>query len=175
VDLDAVLADLGGFLDREGIAFALVGALAVHAYGYSRATNDVDLLVRRDDQDRLIGHLERQGFETLHRSEGYSNHLHPDGARGRVDVVYVDAATWDRIAREARHMKLGHREVSVPKPEHLVAMKVHAMKNDPSRTFKDLADIQYLMTLPGVDRDEIRGYFEEAGLLERFRELEKSI
>jgi hypothetical protein len=37
----------------------------------------------------------------------------------------------------------------VPRPEHLAAMKVQAMKNDPSRTFQDLADIQALLSLPG--------------------------
>jgi hypothetical protein len=59
----------------------------------------------------------------------------------------------------------------VPKPEHLAAMKVHAMSNDPSRVFQDMADIQFLMKLPGVDREEIRRYFEDAGQLERFHEL----
>ena len=175
MNLEAALANIARFLDQEGIAFALVGALAVHAYGYSRATNDVDLLVPRDAQDRLIAFMEAQGFETLHRSAGYSNHLHPDLSLGRVDVVYVDGGTWNKIASNSRRSSVGTRSVVLPKPEHLVAMKVHAMKNDPTRTFKDLADIQFLMGLPGVDRDEIRGYFEVAGLLERFRELEESI
>jgi len=170
-----VLAEIGGFLDQERIPFALVGALAVHAYGYSRATNDVDLLVAREAQDPLISFMESRGFETLHRSEGYSNHLHTDPSRGRVDVVYVDRGTWDKIASGSRRVTVGTRAVVLPKPEHLAAMKVHAMKNDPARTFKDLADIQFLMSLPGVDRNEIRGYFEDAGLRERFRELDRSV
>jgi len=169
------MADIGGFLDGEGIPFAIVGALAVHAYGYSRATNDVDLLLHRDDQDRLITFLESRGFETLHRSEGFSNHLHPEVSRGRLDVVYVDGETWTKIRGASRSVVLAQRKVAVPKPEHLVAMKVHAMKNDPGRTFKDLADIQFLMTLPGVDREEIRDYFSDAGLQERFREIDGSV
>jgi len=35
---------------------------------------------------------------------------------------------------------------------------------DFSRTLQDLADIRNLMCLPGVDREEIRGYFEHHGL-----------
>jgi hypothetical protein len=65
--------------------------------------------------------------------------------------------------------------VPVPKPEHLVAMKVLAMKNDPGRTFQDLADIRILLMLPGVDREEIRHYFEQHGLRERFDDLERSL
>ena len=175
MELAAVLGDVRGFLDRERIPFAVVGALALHTYGYSRTTNDVDLLVGRDAQGRLIGYLEKRGFETLHRSEGYSNHLHPDPALGRLDVVYVDGDTAGKIFAEARPVSLAGTAVAVPKPEHLVAMKVHAMKNDPTRGFQDMADIQFLMRLPGVDRDEIRGYFERSGQLERFDELEKSL
>lgn len=172
MDLAAVIGEVGGFLDREGIPFAIVGALALHSYGYSRATNDVDLLVGADAQPSLITFLEHRGFETLHRSEGYSNHLHPDPAFGRLDVVYVDRATRDKIFAEARRAPLGGRTMAVPKPEHLAAMKVHAMRNDPGRVFQDMADIQFLVKLPGVDREEIRRYFEDAGQLERFHELE---
>ena len=172
MDLAAVIEDVGGFLDREGIPFAIVGALALHSYGYARTTNDVDLLVGSDVQQALIAFLEQRGFETLHRSSGYSNHLHPNPAFGRLDVIYVDRATRDKMFAEARPAPLGGRIIAVPKPEHLAAMKIHAMRNDPSRVFQDMADIQFLMKLPGVDRDEIRRYFQEAGQLERFDELE---
>ena len=172
MDLVAVIGDVGGFLDREGIPFAIVGALALHSYGYSRATNDVDLLVGADAQRSLIAFLEQREFETLHRSDGYSNHLHADPALGRLDVIYVDRSTQDKIFAEARRTTLGGKTMLVPKPEHLAAMKIHAMHNDPSRVFQDMADIQFLMKLPGVDREEIRRYFQDAGQLERFHELE---
>jgi hypothetical protein len=175
LELAAVVGEVREFLDREGIPFAIVGALALHTYGYSRATNDVDLLIGSDAQSRLIAFLERRGFETLHRSDGYSNHLHGDPTLGRLDVVYVDADTHAKIFAEARPASLAGISVAVPKPEHLAAMKIHAMKNDPSRAFQEMADIQFLMRLPGVDRDQIRGYFEKSGQLERFHELERSL
>src|SRR5207342_2155743 len=96
--------DSAGDWRRSGIPSALVGALALHTYGYSRATNDVDLLVGADAQDRLIAFLEQRGFETLHRSSGYSNHLHADPAFGRLDVVYVDADARRGIFAEARQV-----------------------------------------------------------------------
>lgn len=69
---------------------------------------------------------------------------------------------------------MGGISVAVPTPEHLAAMKIHAMKNDPSRVFQEPADIQFLAKLPGVDREEIRRYFEASGQMERFHELERS-
>ena len=175
MELAATVGEVGRFLDRERIPFAIIGAVALQSYGYARATNDVDLLVGREAQERLIAFLEARGFETLHSSVGYSNHLHSDPQRGRLDVVYVDTDTRTKIFAEARSISLAGMDVRVPKPEHLAAMKIHAMKNDPSRVFRDLADIQFLMMLPGVDRGEIRRYFEEAGQLERFHELERSL
>lgn len=172
VDIAVVIGEVGGFLDQERIPFAVVGALALHTYGHVRSTNDVDLLVGADARDRLIRFLETKGFVTLHRSDGYSNHLHPDPALGRIDVIYVDDVTRGKILAGARTATLGGASVIVPKPEHLAAMKIHAIKNDPSRLFQDMADIQFLIKLPGVDRSEIRAYFEDAGLLERFHELE---
>ena len=54
-------------------------------------------------------------------------------------------------------------------------MKVQAIRNDPARRFKDLADIQFLLGLPGVDEAEIRGYFESQGLLKEFDELKRAM
>jgi hypothetical protein len=59
----------------------------------------------------------------------------------------------------------------VPRAEHLAAMKVQAMRNDPSRLLQDLADVQYLLRLAGTDRDEVRSYFDRAGLREWYDKL----
>ena len=64
--------------------------------------------------------------------------------------------------------------IPVPRPEHLIAMKVVAMKNDPTRAYQDMADIRFLLSLPGVDRQEVRAQFTKHGLLERYLELEAS-
>jgi hypothetical protein len=37
----------------------------------------------------------------------------------------------------------------------------------------DLADLQFLLGLPGLDLEEVRGYFEGAGLVEYFERLRR--
>jgi hypothetical protein len=49
------------------------------------------------------------------------------------------------------------------------------MKNDPGRTFQEMADIRFLLQLPQVDRQEVRSYFERHGLGERYDDLEKTL
>jgi hypothetical protein len=53
-------------------------------------------------------------------------------------------------------------------------MKVVAMKNDPSRKFQDMADVRFLLSLPGIDREAVRAQFAKHGLQELFHEIEAS-
>jgi hypothetical protein len=118
----------------------------------------------------LIAFMEAQGFVTLHRSSGYSNHRHAE--RGRIDFMYVRDQTADRLFAGALLLPgPGGRSMLVPKPEHLIAMKVQAMKDAPERGMQDLVDIAHLLQMDGVDRAEVHSYFVRAGLEERWNEL----
>ncbi len=93
---------------------------------------------------------------------------------GRLDFVYVSGKTAQALFRDcSKRLRLGSAELPVPRAEHLVAMKLWALHNDPSRTQDELADIAFLMRLDGVSLEEIRGHFERAGLQEKYRELEE--
>ncbi len=172
MDFARVFDHVAGFLGARGLPCAVVGGLALHAWGLSRATFDLDLLTLDSARTPLIALLERSGYRTEHVSEGDSNHAHDDPEWGAVDVVYVDDHTGELVWPGCRPLLvLGARQALVPRAEHLVAMKVRAMRNDPSRLVHDLADVQHLLRLPGTSRDEVRGYFERAGLLDWYERL----
>lgn len=174
MDFLKVLGLLDQFLGTKGHRYALAGAFALHAYGLSRATADLYVVVEAGARLDLVPFLESLGYETLHASPGYSNHLHPMPALGRVDCIYVQGETARRLFDQARPASdLGGISVRVPRPEHLAAMKVFAMKNDPSRSLSEMADIQHILGLPGVDEDEIREYFAMHGLLEAYDEIKR--
>lgn len=165
------LEELDDFFRERGVRFAIIGGLALQSYGLSRSTFDVDVVAPRAVQQALIDFLESRGYETLHVSEGYSNHVRK-APPSRLDFVFVDPATEEKLfARCQRAFHLAGRSYEVPHPEHLIAMKVLAMKNDSSRRHQELADIAFLMSLPGVDRQTVREYFEKHQLLGDFDEL----
>lgn len=173
MNLAATFADVQAALGRHGIRVGVVGGVALASYGHPRMTLDLDLVVEAQFQDQVVAVMESLGYETLHRSTGYSNHLHSDAARGRVDVLYVRGATADQVFAGMRMRPgPGRTEVPVPAPEHLIAMKVHAIANAPARLWQEMADIAFLVRLDQVDRVLVRGYFEKANLLEQWRELE---
>ena len=160
---------LARFFETTGKKYAVVGGYALLAHGIQRATFDIDWVVEESAQDGVIELLEGLGYETLHRSSGYSNHLHRVADFGRLDFVYVDERTASLIfdTAELREILTGVK-VPVPRPEHLAAMKAQAIKNDPERKLQDLADVRSLAALPGVDRDEIRDHFDRLGLVELY-------
>lgn len=174
MDFAGVLATLTGFLDGSSSRYALVGGHALAALGMARTTLDLDLIVDAAVQNELIAFLEAEGYETLHRSTGFSNHVHSDRHLGRIDLIYLRGKTADRLFAECDRLAgPGDLSIPVPRPEHLIAMKLHAIHNDPGRRLRDLADVRSLLALPGVDRAEVREQFEKRGLREELDEIER--
>jgi hypothetical protein len=176
VDFAGELRTAREFLEAGGFRSAVIGGVALAAYGHPRMTLDLDIVTESVAQEPLVAFMESRGFRTLHRSSGYSNHGHTERRHGRVDFMYVDGRTSELLFSGCRELPgPGGATIAVPRPEHLIAMKVQAMKDAPERTWQDLADIGYLLRLPGVDRAEVRDYFTRAGLTQRWRELEDAL
>jgi hypothetical protein len=174
LDFAKVMRAIAQFFGDEGLAYAIIGAFALHAYGLSRATSDLNFATDCQAQAKLIPFLEKLGYETLHVSSGYSNHVHSDPAMGRLDFVYVSGDTSRQLLGSAKKLHVqGGISVAVPRPEHLAAMKIQAMKNDPECTYQEMADIQFLLRLPGTNEEEIKGHFEKQGLLDRYYEIKR--
>jgi hypothetical protein len=175
LNFETVFSVVSGFLEAQGSHYAVIGGVALVAYGLPRTTLDLDFIVESSSQDDLIRFLESRGYETLHRSRGYSNHQHPDPLWGNLDFVYASGETSRELFAASRtRTGPGGLQIPVPKPEHLAAMKVIAMKNDPGRELQDMADIRFLLNLPGVDRLQIRDYFDRQGMGDRFDGFKKA-
>ena len=57
-------------LERHGVPYAVVGALALAIHGVPRATTDIDLLVRRDDVEATLRVAETRGLASRRRPCG---------------------------------------------------------------------------------------------------------
>lgn len=174
MDAERLLGLVAGHLDRISAPWALAGGFALNALGYARLTKDVDLVIDEAARDPLLRALVEDGFAVLYTSEGYSNLLHADPALGRLDVIWLEGETSRKIFAGCKEIPgPGSRPIRVPRPEHLVAMKVAAIANNPDRGLRDLADIEYLLSLPGLDDNEVHGYFARKGLLDVWERLRR--
>lgn len=175
MQFDEVLATFAAFFDRERIGYALIGGLALQALGYSRFTRDADFAVDGASRERVVTFAASLGYETLHVSEGYSNHLDPGGRLGRIDFMYVHGETARQVLGSAvLRPVIGTLALPVAHPTHLAAMKALAMKNAPARVLVDSPDVKFLLGHPETDRAAVRDYFARHGLLELFDAIDRN-
>lgn len=159
------------FFEKQNMDYALIGAFALYAYGYTRATQDIDFITKTEFQKKIIVFLESIGFETLNKSAGYSNHLHPIGSM-RFDFVYISGDTADTIFQSVtRKNVFKDIELPVVSPEHLIALKLFAVKNEPRRKLKELADIKEIYELTEIKKEVIQTYLKKYGLEEFYDEI----
>ena len=105
------------FFIKERMEFALVGGFALNVYGMTRTTNDIDILLEGSSSTKVIPFLESLGYQTLYRSEAFSNHEHPLGL-ARIDFVYVSGETAQKMFLESRLFPLFSRPpIKVVKPD----------------------------------------------------------
>jgi hypothetical protein len=174
VQFDRVLTTFADFFERERIRYALIGGLAVHAWGRVRPTVDVDFAVDADRSEAVVAFAGSLGFTTRYASDAFSNHEHSDPDWGSVDFMYLRGRTADAVFAAATRKELvkGH-PMPVASPEHLAMMKAVAMKGFPHRALYEGEDVRTLLKVPGVDRQAVRDYFARHGLLELFDAIEK--
>ena len=78
--LDEDLIQFWTILNKYSVQYIMVGGFAVNLYGYTRATNDIDLLLKDDivNRQKLAGAFSELGygnisFETLQFVPGWTN------------------------------------------------------------------------------------------------------
>jgi len=141
---------------RTPINFALIGGLAVSAWGISRATQDIDFLADSDPsplidrplRDGLKNILDKHGCHAVWRMGGLDDpiplllriemkHSFPDLS---ADILWVHKR-WQRAAlRRSIAVNVMGRRIDVLHPEDLIVMKLEA--GGP----QDLLDVQSLLS-----------------------------
>lgn len=171
MSLKDVFAVLSAFFERNKMDYGIIGAFALFSYGYVRATKDIDLITRVKNKGKVISFLESLGFETIFSSNSFSNHVHPVGS-ARVDIMYVKGATADEIFNKTEH-RLVFKDLKLPtvSPEHIVAMKLFAIQNNPERKLRDLADIKEIVRLTNCNKETIKEYFRKYNLESYYNDI----
>ena len=147
MDLHDELIALVAALDREKAEYALIGGLAVAIWGAPRFTQDIDLLVLRDQLDRAKTAARSCGFVLESFPMGFKDgtELHrmsklAAGEHLLVDFMLVNGqlqAAWD----SRRGVPFEGGTLSVISRESLMAMKVAAGRQ------QDLLDVEKLKDL----------------------------
>ncbi len=123
----------------------VIGGSAVQAYGMERMTFDCDCAIAEPDEPRLRAALARLGYVEEPPRPAFSRYHHAGGTRPVVDVMRSPAETFAKLFAESRIVVILGCRVRIAAPVHLVAMKLHALKQQPERVHKDWPDICHLL------------------------------
>ena len=157
-------------LAEDGIPYALIGAMALNAYGYERVTVDVDLLLTAEGLE---------DFKKRHLGLGYVQKF--PGSKGlrdtengvSIDVVLAGEYPGDGLPKPvafpdpASAAVRGERVALLPLPR-MIELKLASGMTAPHR-LKDLADVIELIRiskLPAELAEELDPYVRE-----KYREL----
>jgi predicted nucleotidyltransferase len=153
----------------------LVGGLAIHAWGYSRITSDIDLLTLLTHADRMDQIMKGLGYETLQRTEDFGNYLSPTWEMGRVDVLFAHRKYSTAMLQRAQTMEVLGLQVKVLRPEDLIGLKIQSSANNPERANHDWADIAEILQRRPADFawDLVQEYFQLFGREDQLQELRK--
>lgn len=178
--INKALCRIATDLDREGINYAVIGAVALNRHGYRRFTEDIDLLLTREGLDRfkekLVGLGRRPAFE------GANKRFRTTGENVPVEVSTAGEYPGDGkpkpvVFPEPEQYAIEIDGVKTISLEKLVELKLPSGISAPHR-LKDLADVQELIKVKGLDAefaerlDEyVRGKFIE--LYEAVREADR--
>jgi hypothetical protein len=164
-DVQRALEKVARLLEEDGIPYAIIGAMALNAYGYRRVTVDVDLLLTREGLAT---------FKAKHLGLGYVQKF--PGSKGirdtengvPIDVVLAGEYPGDGLPKPvafpdpALAAVRGERIALLPLPR-TIELKLASGMTAPHR-LKDLADvieIIRILRLPAGLAEELDPYVRE--------------
>jgi len=153
-DVLHALEKLTRLLEADGIPYAILGGMALNAYGYRRLTVDVDVLLNRDGLEAFRSkHL---GLGYVQRSPGGKS-LRDTENGVAIDVVLAGEFPGDGLPKPvafpdpAIAAVRGDRVALLPLPR-LVELKLASGMTAPHR-LRDLADVLELVRILGLPAD----------------------
>ncbi|MGQ0734022.1 MAG: hypothetical protein ACT4QD_10235 [Acidobacteriota bacterium] len=153
-DVQKALGKLVRVLDQHDIPYAIVGAMALNEFGYSRTTVDVDVLLTPEGLATFKAHMPGRGYvEKFSGSRGVRDVEHGID----IDIVLTGMYPGDGKPKPvafpdpATAALRGARVRLLPLPT-LIDLKLASGMTAPHR-LKDLADVQELIRIRRLPRD----------------------
>jgi hypothetical protein len=149
INLYDELAGLVRLMESESLPYALCGGMALAVHGAPRATKDIDLIARRDDEAKVRKCVAAAGYPFEALPMEFSSGIEVqrwsrlvDGRLLMLDFLWVTPALeaiWSRRLR----LPFGDGDITVVSRDDLITLKLTAGRP------QDLVDIQTLSALEG--------------------------
>lgn len=154
-ELNRTVAQLASDLDRHGIEYMVIGAVALTAHGYFRFTAAVDLVLTADGLEKF--HRELLGLGYRPAFEGAKKKLFSTRNNVAIEVFTAGEYPGDGKAKpvsfpDPANASTEMNGVKVVTLEKLIELKLASGMTAPDR-LKDLADVQEMIKIRSLNAD----------------------
>jgi predicted nucleotidyltransferase len=163
---------------QRKLGFLVIGGFAVIFHGCSRDTADLDLLVRREDRAAWVDYFVSQGYTVLRDAGSFIQFQPPEGNAWPVDLMLVADSTFEPMLAGAIEVDMYDTKVRIPSLEHLLALKLHALKHGHVGRFsKDFLDVEALVRVNRLDlrSEPLRSIFLKYGTLDLYEKISRAL
>lgn len=163
---------------KRRLRFLVIGGLAVNHFGFSRDTADLDFFVSQDEKQPWLEVLSEFGYEKYHDGGAFIQYAAPEKSAWPVDLMLVQEKTFAPIFTASEKANLFGVETRVPSLEHLLALKLHALKNTRAHRFlKDFLDVENLIRINKLEikSDKIRELFDKYGTRDVYEKVSRAL
>ncbi len=173
--LNKTLLRIVADLERNGIDYAIIGAIALNQHGYRRFTEDIDILVTKEGlrifHEQLVGLGYRPAFQ------GATKQFKTTAENVRVEIVTTGEYPGDGLPKpvvfpdpsESVETIEGVRTITLGK---LIELKLASGMTAADR-LKDLADVQEVIKIKGLGPEFAAKL--DASVQAKFRELQQAV
>ncbi|MBA2340314.1 MAG: hypothetical protein H0V88_07950 [Pyrinomonadaceae bacterium] len=173
--LNETIRRIAAELEEKGIAYSVIGALALNQHGYRRFTEDIDLLMTLEGLKRFRKELVGLGYRLAFPSA--TRKFLTTAENVPVEVITSGEYPGDGLPKpiqfhdpEQDYVVIdGIKTVTL---EKLIELKLASGISAPDR-LKDLADVQELIKLKNLDADFVSHL--SPYVREKFTELQRAV
>lgn len=156
--------------------FLVIGGHAINAYGLARHTGDIDLLVPRSNKAAWLDLMQQLRYSIGQNTDTFARFRPDTIAAWPIDLMFVNDDTFEKMRAEATMVEFGTVKAPVASMKHLVALKIHAMKeSQPHRDAKDFSDLLFLVKSSHIPDAELQLLCERYANVALFRRIKGAL
>ncbi|HEX3988274.1 MAG TPA: hypothetical protein VHZ30_02510, partial [Verrucomicrobiae bacterium] len=163
---------------RRHLPFLVIGGHAVNLYGFARETADLDFLACSDDRLSWITLFADLGYAIFSDALNFVQLASDKETAWPVDLMFVRPETFKPMLDASRTVEFYGTTSRIPALEHLIALKLHAIKNTRTHRFlKDFLDVENLIRVNHLDvkSENIRRLFEKYATLQVYEKMSAAL
>lgn len=158
---------------KADVKCVLIGGFAVNHYNVTRNTIDIDFLCTKNDFYKVQVLLKNEGYKKIEEKEIFARLKGNFPYIMDIDFMFVDLDVKEKILAEGEEVEISRQKFIVPSVKHIIALKLHSIKNNSLRKLKDMLDIIDLARKNKIDikGQEFKNICLKYGTEDLYREI----